>query len=230
MTVPEEERVSTAISKLVRLVQERPLVFPVEAEGIAWMASAWLVRLARLMEAAAELYSLGFSSESAPLVRSCMEHAAAIHWLIENADSSVQAVLVSYEDHRSRLAKEFEGLGWGEFGSGSPNEDKGAQKSIRFPKYKDLCAATGIEGLYSSFRLESALSHPTYSSGKVYWREVGGEWALHFDDPEPGVDLVWIVVLFYLGALALDGLNPDPAFLNGLKQINKELGLALVED
>lgn len=68
-------------------------------------AYGWWVHIIRGSQAIALLYDNGLSHETAPNVRSLLEHAVALRWLVETGDHAVDAVK-EYGDSKHRELRE----------------------------------------------------------------------------------------------------------------------------
>ncbi|MFJ2095041.1 DUF5677 domain-containing protein [Streptomyces sp. NPDC087901] len=66
----------------------------------------------RTSEAVLLLIEQGFTIEAAPLVRNIFNHAYAEHWLADNGDPAVDALVARGDEERERLCKKLEATGW----------------------------------------------------------------------------------------------------------------------
>lgn len=226
-----------AIAAIAAAVQRRKWEFSSELEKPAWMGVAWLIRAVRTAEAAAILYERGFSSEAAPLVRSVIQHTAALAWLVEKKHEAVDAIVYFHRQHQRRLLDSAFKAEWDlEIDEDLESflaelDEKKPPELVTLANFQEMCRQAGLGVWYASFRVESALSHPTYLSGSIYWRENGsGEGGgFHYDDPFEGASLRVTAVMLLLAAAKVDELSPDAAFSAKLMGIQEELGIAVLE-
>jgi hypothetical protein len=211
------------------------MLFPAEIENVVRVSLGWLIRLVRTAQAVGRLYENGYSGESPPLVRSCMQHAAAIAWLSKNRDSAVGAVVAESKSQQRKLLKDVHEAAWDVNVSDISLLDSMNDKSgvvVGMPDFKQLCRDIAFPQLYITYRVESALTHPTYLSGAAYWHgdgEGGEGSAFHLDTKSPRVHLVWVIAMMMLGASSFDDLSPDEDFGRALSQIDVDLGLNLLK-
>lgn len=79
------------------------LVVPLEDEKAARIGVAWTIRILRSAEATVELHRLALGDTAAPLVRSVMEHAISMLWLVERRAEAVRAIEYGHRQHQRRL-------------------------------------------------------------------------------------------------------------------------------
>src|SRR4051812_33870949 len=76
------------------------------------MALGWGVRLCRTSDAVVALHRARFDSESAPLVRSVMEHALKMRWLVARAEHALTAIEFGHRRYQRLLRTSIENGSW----------------------------------------------------------------------------------------------------------------------
>ena len=230
----EEEKYRHVIEATAVAIQQRNWEFPQEFEKPAWMAVAWLIRASRSAQAATIIYERGYSSEAAPLVRSLIQHTAALSWLVDRGQEAVDAIVYYHRQHQARLLDSASKANWNleldddltalldELDETKPPE------LITLTNFQEMCRRASLEVWYATYRVESALSHPTYLSGSIYWRD-SEKRGFHYDAPFPGASLRVTAVMLLMAAAKVDELSPDPSFAKQLRVIQKDLGVEVLE-
>jgi len=85
---------------------------PLDDANGARAGVAWTIRVLRTAEAVAELHHLGLGDTAAPLVRSVMEHAMSMQWLVERRSEAVKAIEYGHRQHQRRLRDAAAAHGW----------------------------------------------------------------------------------------------------------------------
>lgn len=75
-------------------------------------AYGWWRFTCRSAEAALVLSERGFGIEAAPVVRNALNHAYALHWLIDNGEPAVDALIAASIDDAEKLCKKMERTNW----------------------------------------------------------------------------------------------------------------------
>lgn len=70
------------------------------APAVAW---GWLVRVARSGEAAIDMEKRGYGAETAPLIRSALEHAIRLQWAAHHGDDFIEVALLAQKDGFEKL-------------------------------------------------------------------------------------------------------------------------------
>lgn len=233
--LPDDETSAAAVESLVKLITDRRMEFAADEEGLGGIAVGWAIRMARTAEAAVVLYQNGFGSEAAPLVRSCMQHAAALAWLPRNRSTAHDVVEFEFRRHRNTVISEATAAGWDiglseEIREVLDQQDSRPDGLATFRNFQELCRHIDFPLLYIAYRIESALTHPSLVSATTYWHDGTNneQEGFNYREPSPGVGIVWIAFVLLIGACSLDELNPEPEFQEGLVAIDRSLGLGFV--
>jgi hypothetical protein len=75
-------------------------------------AYGWWRFICRSAEAVLLLSGQGFTVEAAPVLRNVLNHAYALHWLVDNGDLAVDALIAAGIDDAERMCKKLEQTGW----------------------------------------------------------------------------------------------------------------------
>jgi hypothetical protein len=86
----------------------------VPAEHVKVFAAAygWWRLTCRSGQAVLLLSDRGFTIEAAPVLRNVLNHAYALHWLTDNGDLAVDALIAAGVDEMEKLCKKLDETGW----------------------------------------------------------------------------------------------------------------------
>lgn len=85
---------------------------PASKTKIFAAAYSWWRFTCRSAEAVLLLSEHGFTIEASPIVRNVVNHAYALHWLADNGDPAVAALMANSLDESEKLAKKLESSEW----------------------------------------------------------------------------------------------------------------------
>lgn len=120
MTRPEDDQ---AAADLAREVARRLLAaaeeaiadgveVPAEYMRVFPAAYSWWRFICRSAEAVLLLSERGFAVEAAPVLRNVFSHAYALHWLVDNGNAAVDALIAAGIDDAESMCKKLEHTGW----------------------------------------------------------------------------------------------------------------------
>lgn len=98
-------------------------------------AYSWWRFTCRSAEAVLLLSEHGFTIEASPIVRNVVNHAYALHWLADNGDPAVAALMANSLDEAEKLGKKLELFGW-----------PGAAEYRRILKQRKTQVAAAVDG------------------------------------------------------------------------------------
>lgn len=75
-------------------------------------AYSWWRFICRSADAVLLLSERGFTVEAAPVLRNVLNHAYALHWLVDNGDPAVDALAAAGIDDAEKMCKRLEQSGW----------------------------------------------------------------------------------------------------------------------
>lgn len=175
----------------------------------AMVGVTWMIRILRTAEAMITLYDQGLADTAPPLSRSIIEHSISMMWLSERRDEAVKAVEYGHRKHQRNVVKSAAEGGWDldafdvDGGTHPMNDQIPVPEDWpRFNWIEQRIPAKQFPTWYTTYRLESALSHATYLSGATYAsgpEEVG----FHWEPQIPATPLRGTAVFVVLAAEAL---------------------------
>jgi hypothetical protein len=171
-----------AIAGGVDVLAERMKVFPA--------AYGWWRLICRSAEAVLVLSERGFTVESAPMLRNVLNHAYALHWLVDNGDPAVDALAAAGVDDAEKMCKRLEQTGWpiaAEYrrllderkASMDPSAQAGADgEVVRKLKHElgnvyDMLDRYGSADVYPVYSHLSGLSHTSVETASAYLEWTG---------------------------------------------------------
>lgn len=139
---------------------------PIVTVGIGWCIS-----MCNTLEAILILGSSGRGGESAPLMRSVIEHANSIEWLMTSGRSGYSKLKEDHEAWRKLVEDGVAGLGQWQFLTSETFERAASadlNKSGITGKVKSKFVVVGKEDPYIWYLFETSYSHPTLNSSYSY--------------------------------------------------------------
>jgi hypothetical protein len=140
------------------------------------VASAWTARVVRTAQAVLILCDNGFSHESAPLVRSMLEHAVAIWWIADKRGAAYQS-LIRGRARAMQLFADAQSTGWhlGDDGQQlletaiNVETDEGTVSGDHLLHARQRAAEYGLGSFHQAFLVETWTAHPTLMSALPYY-------------------------------------------------------------
>lgn len=228
----DDDAAARAIELLSSQLRAREkLAAPLAEAKVAALGVAWTIRVLRTAGAVAELHRLGLGDTAAPLVRSVMEHAVSMLWLVERREEAVKAIEFGHRRHQRLLLESAEKGGW-DLADLDPEMvdaplDLAMVTPDDWPKLKNFeqrMLDPTVRGWYAAYRVESALSHATYLSGAVY---VGEAADFHWEPLVPPTPLRGSAVFALMAVQALiEVLDPVPDLAAAVDEAADLLGVA----
>jgi len=82
-------------------------------KGLVFLtAYGWWAGITRSAQAISTLHQSGLAHESAPIVRTVLQHTLALQWLVETGDKAVAAVQEYTDDNTRKLLKTLAEANW----------------------------------------------------------------------------------------------------------------------
>ena len=156
--------------------------------GVVAVMHGWMARLVRSGEAALRLLRDGYGEESSPLVRSMMEHAIGLFWLIDKRGDAFQTLVRVRSEQMSRLQRAQEN-GWfvaDESMLQAAIDQETDQTGISGDHLRSVFAQAmeyDLGSFYQGWLVETWTSHPSYASARAYY--VQGD-----DEEAPAIELL----------------------------------------
>lgn len=227
-----EEAAASAVALLSSHFRSHEKLTASLAEAkVAAVGTAWTIRVLRTAEAIVELHRLGLGETAAPMVRSVMEHAISMLWLVERREEAVKAIEYGHRRHQRLLLESAEKGRW-DLPDLDPEMvdaplDLAMVTPDDWPKLKNFeqrMSDPVVRGWYVAYRVESALSHASYLSGAVYVGEDGG---FHWEPLVPPTSLRGTGVFALIAVQALNELlEPSPNLVTAVDDAAELLGVA----
>ncbi len=160
------------------LLEDDSLAQSAEAGAIV-VAFGWMARLVRTGEAVLLLGDNGYREESAPLVRSMIEHCIGLSWLVDQRGPAFQVLLRMRAESLRRFQAAQES-GWTLEG---PEAQELLQRAIdvetddetrfldRFAAVRTQAAHYGLGSFYQGWLIESSSSHASLDSAQPYYEQ-----------------------------------------------------------
>lgn len=202
---------------------------PLEGKAVAALGMAWMIRVLRTAETIAELHHRGLGDAAPPMVRSVMEHAISMLWLVKRRAEAVKAIEFGHRRYQGLLRDSAMKGGWDL--SQLDEEMAGALLDLamekpedwpRLERFEHRMQDPTIRSWYPAYRIESSLSHASYLSGAIY---VDDDGTFNWDPVVPATPLRATAVFAILAAEALNELLlPSPALLRAVDEGKALLG------
>ena len=135
-------------------------------------AYGWWAFITRSAEAVLTLRRSGLEHEASPIVRSILQHALVLQWLLEVGDPAVDAV-GEYGDGNTRLLLQtMQQANWppipGFNVTAAPKPQSPNPLISKIKNFEELCILYDARMLYVAFRLLSSYVHPTSVGAMAY--------------------------------------------------------------
>jgi hypothetical protein len=182
------------------------------APGLAW---GWLQRTLRSGEAAIKLEKSGYGSESAPLLRSALEHAMRLVWADAGEGKFVEVAMLA-KKNTSKKMLEAQHDGWRfdaamadqlqQYADAATDEFKSMGTSTHLKNAIDKSPEEikdRLKSMYLAWLAYSAASHPSIDSAEPYIDKKPGSHymaLLSVARPRPAADCAAVSSLALIGA------------------------------
>jgi len=147
-----------------------------DVEAVA-VIHGWMARVIRSGEAALLLADSGYAEEASPLVRSMLEHAIGLWWLVDKRGDALQ-VLVRQKAYQMERLEKVQEIGWRVSGDEGQRllreaievETDEATKSLdRFAAVAEQAREYGLGMFLQAWMIESWTSHASLASARAYY-------------------------------------------------------------
>jgi hypothetical protein len=182
---------------------------------------AWINRSSQLVLLA---HDAGRGHEAAPNVRSILEHALVLHWVVEVGDEAMAAVAALGDDNRRKLFADVRRAGWSIPPDIAPPPRTTHPQTGMVKNFADLCIAYDARTLYVPYRMLSAHVHPTPKGAEAYLEP--GSLVNHASRPLQG-DLTITANTLIMAARAINPLLADHPLTEAIRRAEEEFGTAV---
>ncbi|MBL1086759.1 hypothetical protein JK359_33170 [Streptomyces actinomycinicus] len=206
---------------------------------------SWWRLICRTAEAVLLLTEQGFTVEVAPLVRNILNHAYAIHWLADNGDAAVDALVARGDEEREKLCKKLEETGWpqaAEFRAAleqaaaqqpAPPARTAAEQALHdklkheLKNFYDMLDRYDVAEVYPVYSHLSSLSHTTISTASAYVEQMDdGTLQIRQDAAELGhADVIQLTLALLQAATVVSPLIEGDPLRPSINQALAALGL-----
>lgn len=151
-------------------------------------AYGWWRLICRSAEAVLLLSEQGFTIEAAPVVRNVLNHAYALHWLVDNGDAAVEALAAVNSKDMEKMCARLERTGWPiaaeyrraleEHKASQPEPTAADSELIRelqheISNFYDMLDRYGSADVYPVYAHLSRLSHTSIETANAYLEWTG---------------------------------------------------------
>jgi hypothetical protein len=130
---------------------------------------AWIVRSSKVVVL---LHDNGLNHEAAPTVRSILQHALVLQWVVDVGDQALEAVAEHGDNERRKLLGHAQRAGWSlpkDIDATIPPKPETAHPLLPLAStFAKLCRAYDAQTAYVAFSLLSAHVHPTAQGAMAY--------------------------------------------------------------
>ena len=135
-------------------------------------AYGWWAFITRSSQAVLTLRRSGLEHEASPIVRSILQHALVLQWLVEVGDTAIDAVSEYGDDNTRLLLQTMQQANWPPipgFNITAPPRPQSPNPLIsKIKNFEELCILYNARMLYVTFRLLSTYVHPTSVGAMAY--------------------------------------------------------------
>lgn len=177
---------------------------------------AWITNSSKLILLA---HDNGLGHEASPNVRSVLEHAVVMQWVIDDEEAATTAIAAKAADDRRKLFDEATKQNW------TIPEDitRPAPTQQTMLDFASLCGRYNAKNYYIPYRLLSAHAHPTAKGAEAYLDPDDLHLRSYVDKPAKP-DLVLLAICLIQAAQAIDSLTSDQPLAAAITQANTHFG------
>lgn len=164
-------------------------------------------------------HDAGLGHEASPSVRSILEHAVLMQWVIDDREAATAAIAAKAADNRRKLFDNATAQGW-TIPDGITRPEPTPQSMLDFAS---LCARYDAEAFYIPYRMLSAHVHPSAKGAEAYVDRETLDLRTHAgNDSRP--DLVLIAICLLQAAQAINALTADQPLSAAIAEANAPFG------
>jgi hypothetical protein len=207
-------------------------------------AYSWWRLICRSAEAALLLSERGFTAEAAPVLRNVLNHAYALHWLVDNGDPAVDALAAAGVEGSEKLCRKLEETGWPvaaeyrrllearEAELRAPVRTAADEQLLRNLKHEsrnvyDMLDRYGSADVYPVYSHLSSLSHTSIETANAYLEWGGdGTFQIRHDAARIGyADIIQLAIVPLQAAHVVSPLLVGDPMRGVIDQAITDLGL-----
>jgi hypothetical protein len=224
----EGARFEPFIEELVQLVYSAPdgSRLREKYQAVGHIAHGWLMRCVRGARAVLVLREAGYSGEASPLVRSVVEHAVALAWLVEEGPAILEPLKRAHSASTEKLLSDWRA-------TGDPDLDENHLEAVlesvaeadnsldNLVHFETRVVRYGTGGDAVTYRQEVMRSHATYQSAITYY---DNDAHVALDEAKLPSDYRHFAAVFiFKGARAFNSVLADHPWSTRLEEIQRGL-------
>ncbi|GEM_PF-5349908 len=190
-------------------------------------AYGWWVYITRSSQAVLTLRRSGLEHEASPIVRSILQHALVLQWLVEVGDAAIDAVSEYGDDNTRLLLQTMRQAIWPPipgFNITAPPRPQSPNPLVsKIKNFEELCILYDARMLYVTFRLLSTYVHPASVGAMAYVDQPSGTLADRATGPTGPNVVQTAMCLIQSGHVISQLLQGDP-LRTGLAEAEATLG------
>ncbi|HEX7308492.1 DUF5677 domain-containing protein [Lentzea sp.] len=227
MSDAAEDAIKVLVKAFDDIIETGQVVIPAENEQVFRAVYGWWTWINRSCKLVLLAHGAGLGHESAPSLRSIVEHSLLLQWVVDVGADAMAAVDAYDEERRRKLYDDLVAAGWP-----IPEEltrPEGAKHPLRpfLANFAQLCIAYGARSLYIPYRLMSTHVHPTAKGAEAYIREEDGGLADHPVISIFGSFLAAAAVCVVQVALTINDLLDNETLSASINEAQELLGVTI---
>ncbi|MPZ80876.1 MAG: hypothetical protein GEV28_10940 [Actinophytocola sp.] len=212
-------------SSFVQLTEAGQISVLDDREHVFQSVYGWWVWINRSSQLVLLAHDAGRGHEAAPSVRSILEHALVLHWVVEVGDDAMAAVKAAGTENRRKLFDHAHKANWPIPPDITRPEKATHPLSGMITNFADLCIAYDAETLYVPYRTLSAHVHPSPKGAEAY---LGDDGTLINHGTRPIHDhLVLTAISLIMAARAINSLLAGHPLVEAITHAQDQLGTTI---
>jgi len=189
----------------------------------------WWAGITRSAQAVVTLHKAGLPHESAPIVRTVLQHALVLQWFVDTGDNAVAAVDEYADNNTRKLLQTLADANWAAPGGGftmtAPPKPAAPNPLVsKLKNFEELCIAYQKRDVYVLFRVLSSYAHPTAIGARVYLDEQSGKLAREATSDTHSMVIQTALCLIQASHIVSHLIQGDP-LRNAINRAAERLGL-----
>lgn len=180
---------------------------------------AWISRNSKLVLLA---YDADLAHESAPNVRTILEHSLVMQWDADIGQDALAALAVMDSERRRVFIDELDAAGWQVQAEVTPPQPASHPLKGKIKNFQELCISYGARSLYVPYRMLSTHIHPTAKGASAYVD--AGQLASYPVHGTADGNLALIAVTLIQAALTINNLLQNDALTAAIADARERLG------
>lgn len=218
------------------VLAEKQTVFP--------PAYSWWRLICRTSEGVMQLLDAGFTVEVAPLMRNIFNHAYALHWLVDNGEPALGALVALGDEAREKLYNKLAATGWPNAAEYRKAMDEYAAQRVTITRtpaeetlhnklkhelgnVHDMLDRYGSPELYPVYAHLSGLSHTSIFTASAYVERMDdGAYQIRPTAESLGyADIIQLALALLQAALVMSPLLDGDPLRSDINKVMQDFGL-----